>query len=182
MCKPLCSTLVVLAMLTGCATTQPRIAPAAPDASAIEPRVAAPAQDAPVEPEAIAPAARSARISPEQAVLAAAHAAPAGVPGTFALRVQATGSQHGRFFLNSELDYRDQRNLTIAMSRRVLEQLAARMGGDPLTLLKGRDILVDGIARRTKIYFLVDDRLTDKYYYQTHVNVDDAAQVSVVEN
>lgn len=75
--------------------------------------------------EATSPAAW---ISPEEAVHLAAKAAPEGVPGIFALRVQATGTQSGRFYLNSELDYRDQRNLTIALGPQVAVQLAERLG------------------------------------------------------
>ena len=118
-------------------------------------------------------------ILPEEAVMAAARAAPEGVEGTFALRVQATGTQGDRSYLNSELDYRDQRNLTVALSRRAVDQLADRLGADPLEALVGRDILVEGSAVRTRIGFIANGRMTDRYYFQTHVNVDDASQVTV---
>jgi hypothetical protein len=118
-------------------------------------------------------------ITPEQAVLSAARAAPAGVPGTFAMRVQATGVEDGRFYLNSERDYRDQRNLTIALSAQAARQLAERLGSDPMETLKGKDVLVIGSAFRTTIYFFANGRPTDKYYYQTHVNVTDAAQITI---
>lgn len=118
-------------------------------------------------------------ITPEQAVHMAANAAPAGVPGTFAMRVQATGVEGGRSFLNSELDYRDQRNLTVALTARATEQLGRHLGGDPLARLTGKDILVRGDAVRVKIHFFVNGRKTDKYYYQTHVKVTDADQIVV---
>ncbi|MCX7557771.1 hypothetical protein OS187_13305 [Xanthomonadaceae bacterium JHOS43] len=151
----LSSGLLALALLTGCVTTQPQAQP---------------------------PAARTDWVTPEQAVFAAANAAPQGVPGTFFMRVRATGSQGGRFFLNSEQDYRDQRNLTVAMSATVVQQLAQRLGAEPLAALKDKDILLQGTAVRTKIYFLVNGRATEKYYYQTHVNVTDAAQITLVES
>ncbi|AND69458.1 hypothetical protein ATSB10_20040 [Dyella thiooxydans] len=95
------------------------------------------------------------------------------------MRVQATGAQGNGTFLNSEPDYRDQRNLTVALSPRAADQLWKRLGADPLVALKGRNILVTGSAIRTKIYFFADGEMTDKYYYQTHVNVTDARQVVV---
>lgn len=123
--------------------------------------------------------ARNAWITPPQAVLLAADAAPRGVHGTFSMRVQSTGTQGDQSFLNSEADYRDQRNLTVVLTRRATEELGERVGADPLVALKGRNILVTGAAIRTKIYFFVNGVMTDKYYYQTHVNVATANQVVV---
>ncbi|NBB93733.1 MAG: hypothetical protein GVY32_11255 [Gammaproteobacteria bacterium] len=118
-------------------------------------------------------------ITPQQAVMSAAEAAPAGVDGTFAMTVQATGTQNGRIYLNSERDYRDQRNLTVALSPRAAAQLAQRLREPPSAGLRGEDILVRGTARRTTIYFYANGRMTDKYYYQTHVDVTDADQVTI---
>jgi len=95
------------------------------------------------------------------------------------MRVQSTGTQGDRSFLNSEMDYRDQRNLTVALTRRAAEELWERIGADPMVALKGRNILVTGSAVRTKIYFFAQGVMTDKYYYQTHVNVSNANQVVV---
>lgn len=148
----LSSMIIVSAALVGCSTTQP----ASPN---------------------LAPS--SEWITPEEAVIAAARAAPRGVPGTFAMRVLGTGTDGDRFFLNSEEDYRDQRNLTVAMSGQAAGQLAERLGTDPLVGLMNREILVRGSAVRTRIYFFANGHMTDKYYYQTHVNVDDASQVTV---
>ena len=140
-----------LAAVTSCATTAP------PTASASSP----------------------AWITPEQAILLAANAAPRGAPGTFAMKVQATGTQNNQIYLNSQQDYRDQRNLTVALTPSAAEQLRARLGADPLTAMKGRTILVTGDAIRTKIYFVADGKMTDKYYYQTHVNVREAGQIVI---
>ena len=118
-------------------------------------------------------------IEPPQAVLMAADAAPAGVEGTFAMRVRATGTQRGQTYLNSEPDYRDQRNLTVAITPRAAQQLAERLGEHPLSALKDKDILVRGAAVRTKIYFYANGQMTDRYYYQTHVNVSNADQIVV---
>ena len=95
------------------------------------------------------------------------------------MTVQATGTQDGQVYLNSELDYRDQRNLTVALSPIAAMHLHARLGADLLIALKGRDIVVTGAARRVQIFFFADGRRSDKYYYQTHVNVTSAEQVVV---
>ncbi|MBU6248930.1 MAG: hypothetical protein KGN77_14355 [Xanthomonadaceae bacterium] len=116
-------------------------------------------------------------ITPVQAVILAADAAPRGVRATFAMRVRSTGAQGDRIFLNSQPDYRDQRDLTIVIGPRVAEQLQERLGADPRVALKGRDIRVTGWAVRTKIYFFANGEMTDKYYYQTHVNLIDAGQL-----
>lgn len=150
--KKLLLVLLALAFFAGCAST-----PTAPHAADSE----------------------TSWISPRQAVLMAADAAPGGVDGTFALHVQATGTQSGRTYLNSELDYRDQRNLTVAITPEAARQLTQRLGEHPLVALKGKDILVRGAAVRTTIWFFANGRVTDKYYFQTHVNVTDADQITV---
>lgn len=118
-------------------------------------------------------------IAPRQAVFMAADAAPEPVEGIFAMEVQATGVRSGQTYLNSERDYRDQRNLTIAITPRATQQLAQRLDADPREALKGKGILLRGAAVRTKIHFFANGRMTDKYYYQTHVNVTDAEQITV---
>lgn len=95
--------------------------------------------------------------------------------------MQATGSQDNFTYLNSELDYRDQRNLTIAISPGAARQLEAQLGAPPTVALKGKRILVNGVAVRTKIVFLADGKPTDKYYYQTHVRVTDATQIELLQ-
>jgi hypothetical protein len=118
-------------------------------------------------------------IAPEIAVMQAANAAPDGVAGTFSMLVQGTGSERGRHFLNSQPDYRDQRNLTIVLSPQAHRQLAERLGGDPLLVLRQKEVVVRGTAIRTRINFLANGRPTNKYYYQTHVHVADAEQISL---
>ena len=128
-----------------------------------------------------APAQVAGRISPREAIVAAADAAPRSVPGVFAMHVTTTGRIDGRVFLNSEADYRDQRNLTVAIAPRAAQALAQRYGAAPDAYFRGRNIEVRGAARRERIDF-TDDRHqpTGLYYYQTHVAVTEADQISVV--
>jgi len=120
------------------------------------------------------------RIAPREAIVAAADAAPRGVPGVFAMQVTATGRIGGRVFLNSEADYRDQRNLTIAIEPRAAERLAALHGAAPESYFRGKSIEVRGAARRVRIDFIENRRPTGLYYYQTHVPVTDPEQISIV--
>ena len=95
------------------------------------------------------------------------------------MTVEATGEQGKQAFLNSESNYRDQRNLTISVPTWLVPKLEAHLGL-ALAKLKGHRIVVAGVARRVRIDFTHDGRPTGKYYYQTHVAVDSASQVQLV--
>jgi hypothetical protein len=127
---------------------------------------------------AAAPSA-SYNIFPEQAVMNAAAVAPDGVKGVFELPVRATGRQGGWFYLNSQQDYRDPRNLTIAIPGAMADALAQRFGAELDQYLTGKTIAVRGEAKRVKIHFLADGRPTEKYYYQTHVRLTDPNLLTV---
>ena len=122
-----------------------------------------------------------AEIDPRQAIIAAADAAPAGVTGVFAITVRATGRERGRLYLNSELDYRDQRNLTINVAPGAAAQLERRHGMPPERYFLGKSIRVRGTARRIRIDFVSEGRRTGLYYYQTQVAVSDPDQIEIVE-
>lgn len=127
----------------------------------------------------VVPASSDLWIDPGEAVLRAAAASPKGVTGVFAVTVQA-GGRTDEVFLNSELDYRDPRNLSIALSPDVAAELELALGGAPEVVLQGRRILVSGTAQTVRIDFLTAGRPTGKYYYQTHVRVDRASQIRVL--
>ena len=118
-------------------------------------------------------------IQPVEAVQLAATAAPDGVPGLFALQVKNTGTQDNFTYLNSEIDYRDQRSLTIEITPIAARQLETKFGAPPMVALKGKSILVRGVAKRTKIVSIANGKSTDKYYYQTHVRVTGTEQIEL---
>lgn len=119
-------------------------------------------------------------IAAPQAVQMAAQNAPRGVRGIFKLHVNATGEQNGNLYLNSETDYRDQRNLAVEIPREAVSRLKGELGDDPLASLKDKDLLVAGVAERVTIFFFDSDgRQSDKYYYQTHVRVTDPSQIVI---
>lgn len=99
-------------------------------------------------------------------------------PGIFALTVQGTGRQGDRVFLNSAPDYREPLNLTINFTPEAVQAFTKVYGAEPDVVLNGRPIEVRGYARKMRIAFRTNGIDTGKYYYQTHVIVDDPAQLS----
>lgn len=118
------------------------------------------------------------RLSPAQAVMNAAEM-PEGVGGVFEMVVRATGRQGGRLFLNSEADYRDPRNLTIVVTPIEEEALGVRLGGPVQTSILNKVIAVRGIARKTRIDFTSDGQPTGKYYFQTHLKLRSARDMTI---
>jgi len=119
-------------------------------------------------------------MTPRDAIFQAAEAAPGFIEGSFVMRVLASGSRGGQTYLNSQLDYRDQRCLTISISPAATRELTERLGEHPGQALIGEDILVRGPASRVRIDFMDDGRPSGSYYYQTHVIVIDADQLVVL--
>jgi hypothetical protein len=119
-------------------------------------------------------------ITPTEAVLQAAASAPRGVQGVFAMRVTAFGRQNDILYLNSEADYRDQRNLTVVIPPNVQRDFSDYFGTDYVTKLKGQTVRVTGEAKRVRIDFTAGGQPTGKYYYQTHVQLDDAKKLQLV--
>jgi hypothetical protein len=120
-------------------------------------------------------------MAPRQAIEAAADAAPAGVDGVFEVRVRTVGRSEDRVILNSEADYRDQRNLSIVLSPEAVQAIEAKYGQRIEDYFQGHKLLVSGQARRVTIWFFADGERSDKYYYQTHVDVADPEQLKLVE-
>lgn len=141
-------------------------------------------------------------IEPEEAIQRAAafpddqlSHSPAGVTGIFSMTVKHTGKAGSRFlagsrsvsikngpftFLDSEADFRDPHNLTVKLSSEVAKDLQTQLGAPPEEVLKGKQILVSGTARRVKIDFAVKGQPTGKSYYQTHIDVDHASQIKIL--
>ncbi|WP_100642901.1 hypothetical protein [Alteromonas facilis] len=111
----------------------------------------------------------------------AAESAPLGVEGSYTLKIKASGNQGKQIFLNTELDYRDQRNVTIALHPRVVSLLMAKYGESPENYFVDKSITVTGQAQRIKIGFFNEQRKpTGKYYYQTHIRIVNADQIKVI--
>ncbi len=106
--------------------------------------------------------------------------APEGVSGTFNFLIKASGVRRGEVFLNTELDYRDRRAITIAIASNVVNEFTKKYGSAPEAYFVDKKIEVTGEAKRVKIYFISKGRMTNKYYFQTHINVSSIEQVKVL--
>lgn len=118
-------------------------------------------------------------LTPYDAIWRAAEAPKRGVTGSFKMTVRAHGAQSGVAYLNSEMDYRDPRNLSLDILP-VSQAGMAEKFGKPSALL-GKTIAITGTAKRTKIWFFSDGRRTQKYYYQTHIAIVSPDQIAIVE-
>ena len=120
-------------------------------------------------------------VGPERAIQMAREHPQAGVEGTFRMRVAATGKIRFEHYLNSHPDYRDPSCLTIVLKRGALRSLRKRFGDEPTTALMGKEIIVQGTVHRTPIWVRTETKERRHYYYQTHVDVTSAEQITVLD-
>lgn len=113
------------------------------------------------------------------AVLLAAETPSHAKTGLFVLPVVGSGRSAPYVYLNSESDYRDQRTLTVRFTPEAVIAYRSQHGADPDVALKGKRITVIGVAARVKVFFIANGKPTDKYYYQTQVEVSEPWQVEV---
>ncbi len=118
-------------------------------------------------------------ITPIQAIEYAAASAPDSYKGVFEMTIKAGNLRDRMIFLNSELDYRDQRNLTIVLRPLVVKELTEKYDKDPLEYLLNKKITIKGEAKRMKIWMFYKNKKLKKYYYQTHVFVNSADQITI---
>ena len=121
-------------------------------------------------------------MTPVEAITSAAEAATTSqrvVRGVFEIVVLASGRQDSLLYLNSELDYRDQRCLTVAITPAAQRAFAQR-GVNPDSAFAGKRIRVTGAAQRITVWFYSQGKRTEKYYYQTHVPVFRPDQITIV--
>lgn len=106
--------------------------------------------------------------------------APNGVKGTFKLPIKASGAQGKVVYLNTELDYRDRRNITVALHPKLIGVFSETYGSAPDAYLINKTIEVTGEAKRAKIRFFSKGKPTDKYYFQTHIRVHSLNQINIL--
>lgn len=112
-------------------------------------------------------------------IKAAADAAPRGVDGVYQFEIKASGTQRQRVYLNTELDYRDQRNITVSLTPQVAAEYAQKYGQPAENYFLNKSIRVRGSATRVKILF-DSQKPNGKYYYQTHVPVIYTSQIKIL--
>ncbi len=124
------------------------------------------------------PPSQAGLITPMEAVRAA-HADPQrGISGTFVMTVQATDITPEGIFLNSERDYRHPLNLNVRIAPNMQEDVERQLGL-PIHLLVNRRLLITGTARPARIDFTSYGKPSGKYYFQTHLPLYLAENVSL---
>jgi len=106
--------------------------------------------------------------------------APEGIKGTFRFPIKASGNQRGIIYLNTENDYRDRRNITVAIHPKLIDAFIKKYGESPESYFINKTIEVTGEAKRMKIFFFSKGKITKKYYFQTHVRVTSLKQIKVL--
>lgn len=110
----------------------------------------------------------------------AAAAAPVGIHGKIEMDVLAGGKSARYIYLNSETDYRDQRNISIVIPMQLAHNFKAEYGAMPDDYLKFKKIAVTGEAKRVKINFYSNGVKTTKYYYQTQLRISSLDQIAIL--
>jgi hypothetical protein len=106
--------------------------------------------------------------------------APEGIKGTFQLPIKASGNRRDVVYLNTEKDYRDRRNITVAIHPKLIEEFTKKYGESPDSYFIDKTIEVTGEVKRMKIFFYSKGKITKKYYFQTHVRVASLSQIRVL--
>ena len=117
-------------------------------------------------------------ISPLNAIQLTSESESNSQIGEFQMQIKSIDNIQRMTFLNSELDSKDQRNLTIAIRPRAVQQLTKKYGDKLQEQLLNSEIKVSGEAKRQKIWVLHRNLNTGQYYYQTKVFVKSADQIS----
>lgn len=123
-------------------------------------------------------------LSAVEAVTYASYLAPkAGIATIVSMRVRHLGFEDGIFYLNSELDYRDRNNLTVAVRE---EDMRTLFSDTALHVIRpklvGKIIYARGVARRVRIDFMTDaQKPSGKYYYQVQMRLNDASDLMTNE-
>lgn len=104
-------------------------------------------------------------------------AGPKIAPGTFSLLIKAVGAQNQYVYLNTELDYRDRRNVSVVLLPEFQDAFLKHHGVTAEAALLNKKLTVNSYAKRMKIFFYEGGKQTDKYYFQTHIPVKSLDQV-----
>jgi hypothetical protein len=106
--------------------------------------------------------------------------APNTVEGNFIFDVKAAKTIWPYTYLNTEQDYRDRRNITIRVFAGVERAIRLTHGKSVEEYFANGRIAVNGEAKRVKIVFYSQGKPTESYYYQIHIDVTSAEQISLL--
>ena len=119
-------------------------------------------------------------ITATEAIKLAAESELSKVDGVFILTILSTGNQRQMVYLNSKLDYLDPLNLSIEIPAPIINQLIEKYGSHPKAFFKEKKIQIEGQAKRTKVYKIINGMRTSKYHYKTHIRVSSSTQIEVL--
>ena len=106
--------------------------------------------------------------------------APEGVKGTFQFSIKTSGIERNIVYLNTELDYRDRRSITLALHPKTIVGFTDKYGSSPEAYFINKNIEVIGEAKQMKIWFFSKGKKTEKYYFQTHIRVTSIDQIKIL--
>ena len=106
--------------------------------------------------------------------------APKSVKGTFQFSIKASGIERKVVYLNTELDYRDRRSITVALHPKTIAAFTEKYGSSPEVYFINKNIEVTGEAKQMKIWFGSNGKRSEKYYFQTHIRVKSINQIKVL--
>lgn len=121
-------------------------------------------------------------LTPSDAIRLAAeidNSMPSVSRGTYSFVVKATGVLNKKLYLNSEVEYKDQRNLSVNIATKPFWLLSQKYNAKPKDFFIGKTILVEGEAKRVKIYVGRPPKRSNNFYYQTHIKVTSVDQISI---
>jgi hypothetical protein len=105
---------------------------------------------------------------------------PEPVRGTFQIPIKASGTQHGFVYLNTNVDYREPTNLTLALAPSTLKAFTDIYNTQPHEYFINKLLAVTGQVKRVKIYRYKNGKRTKKFYFQTHIKVSSVDQIKVL--
>ncbi|PKH87484.1 hypothetical protein [Colwellia sp. Bg11-28] len=106
--------------------------------------------------------------------------APNAIKGTFQVSIKASEAIRRVVYLNTELDYRDRRSITIELHPKTIAVFTKKYGLQPDEYFINKNIEITGEAEQVKIWFFSNGKRTNKYYFQTHIKVKSINQIKVL--
>ncbi|WP_019028078.1 hypothetical protein [Colwellia piezophila] len=107
---------------------------------------------------------------------------PEPVRGTFQIPIKASGFINGVVYLNSDVDYRDPKNITVVLLPSTVESFAKAYHSPADAFFIDKTIQVTGKVVRVRKYLYINNKRTRKYYYQTHIHVSSLEQVKLLSS
>ena len=112
----------------------------------------------------------------------ASEAAPDDVKGEYTLKIKSAGKTKSALFLNTEANFRDPRNVSVAIHYRAFKAFRKEYGNEAQDFFVGKKIKVQGEAKRVPIRISNEKKPPYKhYYFQTYIHVYKSSQISLVD-